>query len=563
MQINNHFANTDTLFCRGTKTISYGQFVMDVGRFANYFGSINNDTVALYIQNDFYLFCVCFFGLLCANKNVALPGLLTQQNAQSYLGLTNTIVTNFSDDLPGFTKVLPNTTCEPIKWNMSDISTGIVYFFTSGSTGTPKQIKKTMAMLLREVQYHTHMHANQIAMSPVVVASIMPHHMYGILWRVLFPIVGGIPVDMDMIFTPEELIARQESYRKILFITTPSFLDEITKYGGQYDFPNNCLGIFTSGSLLHAKTSASAHALFGVSPFEVFGSTETGGVAYRQQENGENWTFFDDVSVSIEKGCLSINSPYCFQSPYLMSDAVEMIDDKHFKLLGRADRVVKIAEERISLADMETHLCDNEFISHAYCTKMRKGVRDIIGTVIELTEKGAQRIITVGRRAFINEIKKYLSGFVPNVALPRCVRIVQKIPTNAQGKFVQSDILAMLNSSVVEPIMQNVIKTDSQMAADLTFLGDSAYFNGHFPEFPILPGVIQMHFVFYFIRLFFHINVFAFDVVKLKYSSVILPDTLTHLEFTRINENEFSFTYSQKEKICSTGKIVIHGGQNV
>ena len=497
MQINNPFANTDTLFCNGTKTISYGQFVTDVGRFANYFGEISNDTVALYIQNNFYLFCVCFFGLLCAHKNVALPGLLTPQNAHIYGNLTNVVVTDSLDEYPGFTKVLPNTTCEPIKWNMSDISAGTVYFFTSGSTGTPKQIKKTMAMLLCEVQYHTHMHANQIAMLPVVVASIMPHHMYGVLWRVLFPIVGGMPVDMDMIFTPEELIVKQESYKQILFITTPSFLDEITKYGGQYEFPNNCLGIFTSGSLLHAKTSASVHAMFGVSPFEVFGSTETGGVAYRQQGNGEIWTLFYDVNVSIENGCLSISSPYCFQSPYLMSDSVEMIDDAHFKLLGRADRVVKIAEERISLADMETHLGNNEFISRAYCTKMRKGVRDIIGTVIELTDKGAQRIITVGRRVFINEIKNYLSGFVPNVALPRCVRIVHKIPTNAQGKFVQSDILAILNSSVVEPIMQNVIKTDSQMAADLTFLGDSAYFNGHFPEFPILPGVIQMHFVFY------------------------------------------------------------------
>lgn len=564
MKINDIFfaGNNTPLFCGGVN-LTVGQFSTDIARFAKHFSRIDSDTVILYIPNNFYLFCACFFALLQVHKSVALPGMLTAQNANGYADLTNTIVTDLSDNFPGFTKVEPRGANTPVNWEFTDISDENVYFFTSGSTGVPKRIKKTMKSLLTEVEYHVATHANQISEAPVVVASIAPHHMYGVLWRVLFPIIGKMAVDTDMIFTPEELIAKQTAYNKIFFLTTPSFLDGITRYGGQYKFAANCIGIVTSGSLLGEKTSESAYNMFGVSPFEVFGSTETGGIAHRQQKLDDNWTIFDAVRVDIKDGCMEITSPYSFQNPYLMSDAVEMIDEWHFKLLGRADRIVKIAEERISLPDMEKWLTDNKYISRAYCTIMRKGARDIIGCMMELTDYGAEHIINVGRRAFIDEIKKYLSGFVPAVALPRCIRIVNQIPTNAQGKFVKNEISAMLDSSVAEPILQNIVKTDTNVVADLTFLGDSAYFMGHFPNFPILPGVVQMHFVFRFIKQFFHVSASAFDVIKLKYSSLILPDITTHFELTRVHEHEFAFCYSQHGKPCSAGKIVIKGATNV
>ncbi|MBO4480810.1 MAG: acyl-CoA synthetase [Alphaproteobacteria bacterium] len=565
MNTNSLFAinNNTILFCgsQGNKTI--GQFATDIGRFANYFAKINTDTVILYIPDNFYLFCVCFFALLQLHKAVALPGILTPQNANLYADLTQVIITDSANDFCGFTKVSPNASSDTVNWNFTDMSDAKVYFFTSGSTGVPKRIEKTMSMLFAEVDYHIRMHANLIDQKPIVVASIAAYHMYGVLWRVLFPMLSGIPVDTDMVFTPEELIEKQSRCDKVIFMTTPSFLDGITRYGGQYNFPRNCIGIFTSGSLLSAKTANATFDMFGVSPFEIFGSTETGGVACRQQKIDVNWTIFDTVKLDIKDGCAEVVSPYSFQNPYVMSDAIDPIDARHFRLLGRADRIVKIAEERISLPDMEKWLENNEYVSRAYCVVMRKGVRDIIGCMMELTDTGAARIVSIGRREFIEELKRYLSGFIPKVALPRCIRIVNQIPTNSQGKFIKNEILAMLNSPVFEPIVQNLVRTNTNLTANLTFLGDSAYFEGHFPNLPILPGVIQMHFVFRFIRQFFHTTVPAFDVVKLKYSSLILPNVLTHFELIQLSENEFTFCYSQEGKVCSGGKIIIREQYNV
>lgn len=558
-----HQQDHKLLFRGAGHNVSWARFVADIARFSLYFTKIESDTVILYIPNDFYLFCVCFMALAQANKKIALPAMLTRQNAYMYSDLTSIIVTDVADDFTGFDCVAPNAPDCTAKWEFHDISDKSVYFFTSGSTGIPKRIKKTFRMLLSEVEYHIKHHSNQIAMSPVVVASIAPHHMYGVLWRVLFPIFGGMSVDTDIVFSPEELLQKQSTYERILFMTTPSFLDGITRYGEQYTFAANCIGIFTSGSLLTNKTSESAYRIFGVSPFEIFGSTETGGVAFRQQKFDSNWTIFDTVDASVQNDCLVVNSPYCFENPYLTSDAVNMLDHARFQLIGRADRIVKIAEERVALPDMEQRLELHPYIARAYCMAISRGIRNSVGCVLEPTDMGAEKIVAIGRRAFIDEIKQYLSGFVPAVALPRYTRIVHQIPTNSQGKFVKNEILSMLNSSVVEPIMQHVVKTDTNFNSDLTFMGDSAYFVGHFPGFPILPGVIQMHFVFMYLKHFFNVSANAFDVIKLKYSSLILPDVTTHLELVRLGECEFTFTYSQNGTVCSAGKIVIKGRANV
>ena len=157
----------------------------------------------------------------------------------------------------------------------------------------------------------------------------------------------------------------------------------------------------------------------------------------------------------------------------------------------------------------------------------------------------------------VKELKQYLLDYFPNVVLPRKIRIVNTIPVNTQGKYIKSDINAMFESNVAEPIMQNITKTDTEFVADLTFLKDSSYFNGHFPEHPILPGVIQMHFVLSFIKQYFNKDANDYHILKLKFSNLILPDSCVHFELKRNSENEFTFSYVNGDKKYSCGKIAI------
>ena len=546
-------------FYDGDKTISFGQYKRDIAQYANSFCGIDAKTVVLYITDDVYLFCVCFMALAQSGREVILPAVLNGGTITNLGKITKTIITNTSENIDGFDKIVP-TPADNDNWNFHDIDDSIVYFFTSGSTGTPKCIRKKLNMLLAEVRMHAKMQHGLLKHKPVLVASIVPYHMYGMLWRLLFPIVGGIAMDTDIVFTPEELQEKQNKYKSIVFITTPSFLDGITRYNNQYKFQDNCIGIFSSGSMLPQKTSASALDMFGVSPFEVFGSTETGGVAYRQQINGTNWTVFNPVVVHSDGDeNLTIKSEFSFESPYTMSDHIQMIDATHFVLMGRTDRIVKIAEERISLPEIEARLEENPNIHRAYAAKILHNNRDVIGVMVELNDIGTDAVLRDGRTAFVANIKKYLAEFIPVVGLPRRIRIVNKIPTNPQGKFVKDEINAAFESNIVEPIMQNVNKIDSMLDADVTFLSNSDYFKGHFPEYPILPGVIQLNFVFSFIKKFFHTNVKSYTVSKLKFSSIIAPDKTVHLHIERTGENEFEFSYANGDRIYSSGKITVGG----
>ncbi len=552
-----NIAPNRTVFYRGAHAISYVEFSSDVARFANIFAGIDGDTVILFVPDDIYLFCVYFMALMQAGRDVVLPAMLNMQNAQTLRDTTNTIVTNQKLNLDGF-DIVDTTQNRGNDWNFCDMDNRRIYFFTSGSTGTPKKICKTFHNLAAEVRQHCKMQSAIFDTRPVMVASIAPYHMYGLLWRFLIPLGAGIAIDTNLIFTPEELQAAQNKFEHILFATTPSFLDSITKYQNQYVFKNNCIGIFSSGSLLDAKTSNAAFEKFGVSPFEVFGSTETGGVAYRQQKNGVLWTVFDDVNVSLgDDNCIVADSEFCCVRPYPMSDVIEMQNARQFILHGRADRVVKIAEERISLPEYEEKLNVHKFVERAVVTTLSQNSRIVIGCVLVLNDAGRDFIISNGRRNLIQNIKDYLAAYFPNVALPRKIRIVNVIPMNTQGKILKAEVAEILRSKVAEPVAKNIIKTDKSWAADLVFLDDAEYFKGHFDGYPILPGVIQLHFVMRFIRLFFGTDARAYDISKLKFSNLILPNTTVHFELNKCGDNEFSFSYENGDIKYSAGKIVI------
>jgi len=545
------------VFYNKENSISFAQYKKDVAKYANHFSTIPDKEVVVYIPDNLYLFYVCFMALLQAGKDIILPALLTEQNSKPLFESTHYLLTDKFNSFGEFNIVDLN--CQNnFNWDFKDINDCWIYFFTSGSTGTPKKIKKQFKMLTSEVGFHAENQNHLTSKNPVMISSVAPYHMYGLLWRFLFPLASNIISDLDIVFTPEELQHKQSIYESVLFATTPSFLDGITRYKNQYIFKNNCIGIYSSGSLLDSKTSQNTYNIFNVSPFEIFGSTETGGVAARQQINGQTWSIFAPVTVTLtQNNELSIESDFSCANPYLMSDVVEMVDDKKFLLKGRSDRMVKIAEERVSLPEMEEKLCNYEFIEKSYVSTLLSKDRNILCAMVVLNDAGKQEIITNGRHKFINKLKQYLLNYFPNVVLPRKIRIVNTIPVNTQGKYIKSDISAMFESNIPEPIMQNVTKTDSEFTADLVFLKDSSYFQGHFPSQPILPGVIQIHFVMTFIKQYFNVVFNDYHILKLKFSSLILPDTAIHFELKKISDTEFNFSYSNDDVKYSNGKISI------
>ena len=431
-----------------------------------------------------------------------------------------------------------------------------VPFHTSGSTATPKTIVKTFASLAKEVAFHRARLADVLSRKPVFLSTVEPHHMYGRLWRVMLPRAAGCSVDPEVILTPELLLEKMRAAESVFLVTTPSFLAHFVEYADQYDVPQNVVELTTSGALLTADVAAAARRVFGRAPLEIFGSTETGGVAWRRQESGnEPWTVFDPVKAwSDESGRLTVASPFSCARRFTLGDGVLFEPDGRFKLLGRMDRMVKIAEQRVSLPEMEATMCLLPEVAEVALAAMEGTHGDVLGAVV-VPERGWTDLKTLGKRACARALRAKCQQFFPKGAVPRKYRFVRELPRNAQGKVQASAIREILDSQMTEPFTENEERTASTYAADLTFDRDAAYFQGHFPGCAVLPGVIQLGTAHRLAEAFIGHARTLRTVKKAKFSHVVRPGETVHFTLTKKTDDEFAYEYRRGNEPCASGVL--------
>ncbi len=413
-----------------------------------------------------------------------------------------------------------------------------VTFQTSGSTGKSKVIVKPFETLAKEVAAHRAFYHALLGprLRPQFLATIDPRHMYGTLWRVLLPRAMNCAVDPAIILSPEELLAKMRAEKKVFLVTTPSFLERFTAYADQYQVPQNCVEIVTSGALLTKELSDRTQAVFGVAPRQIFGSTETGGVAWRRGDGP--WQVLQDVKVKPVKTDgttitrLGVKSAYSFQRGwYVLGDGVELAaDNRSFKLLGRMDRLVKINEERVNLGEMEDAV-------------RRLGFTDCVLAVLE-GERGAYLgAVLVSQKPYSSlELRKLLLPVFPKGTVPKKFRFVAELPRNPQGKVVKADIV-------------NLLEGEAGFAAYWTFDAQEPFFQGHFPDFAVMPGVVQLGKAVQTAQTLAGQKLVLQDVKKMKFMRIIRPNERILFRLVRKSETLFQYEYLNGECVCSSGVL--------
>lgn len=411
-----------------------------------------------------------------------------------------------------------------------------VVFHTSGSTGNSKTIIKTFESLAKEVSFHREYYYGKFGKDAcsdlVFLGTIQWDHMYGKLWMDMLPKSMGVRADRDVIRTPEELIAKMRAAGKVVLVTTPSFLERFAAYADQYEVPRRCVEVVTSGALLTRSVSDQAERIFGISPRQIFGSTETGGVADRRFPD-ESFHVFAPVKVALSDGKLEVRSPFSFRKTYVMGDGADIASDsRSFLLKGRLDRLVKINEERVNLAEMEEKVRSLGFADCAIA-KLSGRRGDFLGCV--LVEREGER----GKFAAL-ELRKMMLAIFPKGTVPKRFRFAAHLPRNAQGKVVASEIVALLERTEIP----------------LKFTGDEHFFQGHFPGMPIMPGVEQLGLAVENAK-----KAFGFDgaikmAKKLKFVHIIEPGHDIVLILEKKGEREVKYEFKEGESLCSSGTLV-------
>ncbi|MGD9842981.1 MAG: hydroxymyristoyl-ACP dehydratase [Steroidobacteraceae bacterium] len=82
------------------------------------------------------------------------------------------------------------------------------------------------------------------------------------------------------------------------------------------------------------------------------------------------------------------------------------------------------------------------------------------------------------------------------------------------------------------------------------------WFEGHFPDMPLLPGVVQTAWVTQFGRQYFPLPPQFRYLRNMKFMRFILPETTIELQLRYlIDKSELVFEYHDGAKLCASGRI--------
>jgi len=448
---------------------------------------------AIYIDDPFE-FAAALLAAWHAGKTAVLPGddrpdTLQAMAEAGYL---------LAGDLPGALQPQPGVGSEPLKRLPLDPAQAQLRLYTSGSQGRPEAIDKRLDQLISEVQALEEAFGQRLADgAPTVWATVSHQHIYGLLFLVLWPLAAGRVFGVRRLLYPEDLAACLGAQPSIL-VATPAHLKRLGEPPDWQQARQQLRAVFSSGGPLPFEVSQSSAVILGHTPIEVFGSSETGGIAWRQCASADQaWQPFSDVNWRLEGECLAVQSPRLPDDAWwVTSDRVAPAGDGSFRLLGRVDRIAKIEEKRVSLSAVEQQVLKTPWVQEAKALVVDTPVGARVGVVAVLTPEGRARE-SQGRRGLVDALRAALSSGVEPLAIPRRWRFVEAMPINAQGKPTEALLSALFAAQPQAmrpemPAVQWLERGDTDALATLDIHAGLTVFDGHFEVAPILPGVAQL-----------------------------------------------------------------------
>ncbi|MDH2080767.1 acyl-CoA synthetase family protein [Pseudomonas atacamensis] len=427
---------------------------------------------------------------------------------------------------------------------------------TSGSSGEPKRIDKTLRQLANEVEALELLWGADLG-EACIIGSVATQHIYGLLFRVLWPLCAGRPLVRRQLAFSEDLQRASREYPAFAWVASPALLKRM---GDNLDWPalSAVRRVFSSGGALPPEAAQSLHQRLQQWPTEILGSSETGGIAWRQGES--LWQPFAGVELSQDSdGALLISSPYLPAGHVEHSaDAARIAADGRFELLGRLDRIVKLEEKRISLPMLEQALAAHDWVAEARLGVVQEN-RASLGALLVLSESGLFALREHGRRGLTETLRKHLSQHCEALALPRRWRLLRQMPLNSQGKLAQADVEALLLAA--RPKAPEVLEqsaSDGEWSLQLSVPPDLAYFSGHFPKAPVLPGVVQVEWALNLGRQLLKLDGAFAGMEVLKFQQLVRPgdEIQLHLRFDA-ERGKLYFAYRNDTATCSSGRILL------
>jgi len=248
----------------------------------------------------------------------------------------------------------------------------------------------------------------------------------------------GHIIDSEQIQYPEHIAQRLKNIRYAALVSSPAQLGRLCADNVLVPERDKIKWLFSSGGPLNNEHAETLFNQLARPATQVFGSTETGGIAYRQVTQAAvdvPWQPFNGNYLSLNhEGRLMLDSAILEQSNFPLDDRALVHKNGQFKLLGRIDRTIKIEEKRLNLDELESYLQSHDWVKEVKVVVI-PAKRVQIGAVVVLSDEANKELELQGKLAINRALQAHLSNRFERICLPRKWRYIDALPFNSQAKL--------------------------------------------------------------------------------------------------------------------------------
>lgn len=114
-----------------------------------------------------------------------------------------------------------------------------------------------------------------------------------------------------------------------------------------------------------------------------------------------------------------------------------------------------------------------------------------------------------------------------------------------------------------QPLLPEVIQVSKNHNVELTTIDikinikpNNLFFEGHFPNMPILPGVAQVHWVMLLAKEYLSVTFNVHRIEAIKFQRIIQPNSQLTLQLIDNKCGKLSFSYRTGDVVYGSGRII-------
>ncbi|UUZ53981.1 AMP-binding protein [Massilia sp. H-1] len=324
---------------------------------------------------------------------------------------------------------------------------------TSGSTGAPQAIPKRLSQMTAEVATLELLFGAAIGDADII-ATVSHQHIYGLLFKVLWPLAAGRAIHAVSLAYPEQLAAAL-ALRPCVLVASPAHLKRLPEHLDWRGAQAMLRAVFSSGGPL-APDAAVAIGL----PAGLHADRNL-----RQQRNRRGGLALRPAVVERRVGSHAWRQVAQRRGRGHARSSLRAPGQRRLAAPGRPGRtrgrepLPAAGARRPSGQDRrKTHFARRHRSGPAGRSGLARearvalchevaGERQALAAFVVLTPEGRALLDAHGKSAMNRRLRASLAGVVEAVALPRRWRYLDQMPINAQGKTPQALLLSLLGDA--------------------------------------------------------------------------------------------------------------------